>query len=274
MIEEDAGIGLDDFKESIQADVQRIAKHYARTDLDNIEREYHEGTHDDFLWPSAPDEAELQLKLQAAMCETIHIVRRDGRFEMRPLVPGIFHSAAKIFPLMDANNLDILRDDIQKHGLKQPIWLDPNGWIVDGRNRFIVCRQLGISPEFKRWDGRGSTLDLIWSLNGSTRNHLTKDQLAAVADEMIPLMAAEKQRAKLSGKSADGRAEGRGRKTLPSNQGKVSGRHLRSSASIAAELAGVSRNLVERIVVYERPIQRWPCRLRLDISKSHRLWTD
>ncbi len=97
--------------------------------------------------------------------------------------PG-FHPVCELFPRMDAHTFAELKADIQRSGLLQPIWLDkpqPHGMIIDGRNRYLACVELGIEPRFEVWDGRGgSMLGFVLSLN-LQRRHLNESQRAMVA---------------------------------------------------------------------------------------------
>ena len=102
-----------------------------------------------------------------------------------------FHPAASIFPLMQGEEYQQLLYDIQEHGLREPILLC-DGQILDGRNRFRVCREIGIEPAFRKWDGKGgsSPLSVVLSLN-LHRRHLTSSQRAAIAVEILPMLEAE-----------------------------------------------------------------------------------
>lgn len=100
-----------------------------------------------------------------------------------------FHEVATIFPMMSDDDFSALRDDIKANGLRQPIttW---RGKIVDGRNRYRACKELGIVPHTVEWDGRGSLTQYVVSLN-LARRHLTASQKAAVAVDMLPMLEEE-----------------------------------------------------------------------------------
>jgi len=90
-----------------------------------------------------------------------------------------FHPVCHIFPLMSAPDFEALKEDIRKHGQLEPI-LTYKGRIIDGRNRHLACKKLGIQPKYQEWDGRGSLVDFVLSMN-LQRRHLTASQRTFVA---------------------------------------------------------------------------------------------
>lgn len=110
-----------------------------------------------------------------------------------------FHPAANIFPLLQGDEFEALKADISQNGLIEPIWLHPDGRIVDGRNRWLACDSLAIAPRFKTWDGKGSLVAFVVSLN-LHRRHLTSSQRAAVAVDLLPILEDEaKDRQRVNG---------------------------------------------------------------------------
>ncbi len=115
-----------------------------------------------------------------------------------------FHPVADIFPLLQGEEFEALSQDIVDNGLIEAIWLHPDGQIIDGRNRYKACQKVGVEPKFRTWDGKGSLVGFVLSLN-LKRRHLTSGQRAVLALEVEPFFAEEaKERQKLS--------EGRGKK--------------------------------------------------------------
>jgi site-specific DNA-methyltransferase (adenine-specific) len=77
------------------------------------------------------------------------------------------HPAADAFPMMDAARLDELKADIAANGQRQPITLC-DGMILDGRNRYWACIELGIDCEARQYSG--DPWAFAWSLNGARRD--------------------------------------------------------------------------------------------------------
>lgn len=96
-----------------------------------------------------------------------------------------FNKAAAIFPLMAESELADLAADIKNNGLLEPIWTY-RGEVIDGRNRYLACYKVGVEPQFKTWDGRGSLLSFIISMN-LKRRHLNESQRAMIAAKLANL---------------------------------------------------------------------------------------
>jgi len=104
-----------------------------------------------------------------------------------------FHEVSELLPLMAQAELDELAEDIRRHGQREPIYTY-QGKIVDGRNRYRACGQIGVEPVLKEWDGKGSLIAFVVSENVK-RRHLSPTQKAVLAMEVEPLFAQEaKQR--------------------------------------------------------------------------------
>jgi len=85
-----------------------------------------------------------------------------------------FHPAATEFPLLDDDRMDELAADIKAHGQRETIRTF-RGQIVDGRNRYLACRKLGIEPTIEQLPDDIDPFAYVWSLNGQRRD-LTQDQ--------------------------------------------------------------------------------------------------
>lgn len=93
-----------------------------------------------------------------------------------------FHDVANIFPMMSASEYDALKADIAENGLLEPIWLH-DGKIIDGRNRYQACVEMGVKPKFRDWNGNGSLVAFVVSLN-LHRRHLNESQRGMVAAKL------------------------------------------------------------------------------------------
>ena len=142
-----------------------------------------------------------------------------------------YHEVAQIFPFMQGDEFEQLKDDIAANGLLKAIWLHPNGRIIDGRNRHRACIETETEPCFKVWDGDGSLVSFVVSMNLHWR-HLTSSQLAVVAADILPLLEVEagaRQRATRFG-------AGGGAKNCTTDKGKARDQ--------AATIAGTNRQYV------------------------------
>lgn len=150
-----------------------------------------------------------------------------------------YHEAANIFPMMSADEFAALVEDIRANGQRQPIYLH-DGKIIDGRNRYRACQQLGIEPDTRVWDGAGSLVSFVVSLN-LQRRHLTESQKGVVGERLLPMLEEE----------AAGRYianVGRPRVVEKSGQliDQISEPHERAprAADIAAQIVGTNRNYI------------------------------
>ena len=97
------------------------------------------------------------------------------------------HRAAEIFPKMAGADFEALVDDIRQHGQREPIVVH-DGLILDGRNRYQACLQLGIEPLTAEWDGTGTPEAFVISMN-IHRRHLGSGQRAMIANRLANMPA-------------------------------------------------------------------------------------
>ena len=95
-----------------------------------------------------------------------------------------FHEYASIFPMLEGEELEALRADIEENGQINKIILY-QGKVLDGRNRYRICEMLGIEPETIVYPG-DDPLGLILSQN-LHRRHLDESQRAMVATKLATL---------------------------------------------------------------------------------------
>lgn len=101
-----------------------------------------------------------------------------------------FHPAANLFPMLTGDEYEQLKADMAANGQLEPIWIHPDGRILDGRNRYMACCDLGIEPKVRQWNGGGSAVGFVVSLN-IHRRHLTASQRAAIALDVLPMLEDE-----------------------------------------------------------------------------------
>jgi len=94
---------------------------------------------------------------------------------------GEIHPVADLFPMLADDELAELAEDIAARGLLQPIVLDPDGRLLDGRNRLAACEKASVEPKFAIFDGDdpdGYALTV-----NITRRHLTTGARAILAEQ-------------------------------------------------------------------------------------------
>ena len=96
---------------------------------------------------------------------------------------------ADIFPMIPADELAELADDIKENGLNEPVVIAQiNGeWmLIDGRNRREACRIAEVIPAYRIVEADSDKLkSLVWSWNGP-RRHLSSSQKAMAYAMMYP----------------------------------------------------------------------------------------
>lgn len=154
-----------------------------------------------------------------------------------------FHPVANIFPLLQGQEFEDLRLDIAKNGLIEPIWLHPDGRIIDGRNRWRACDQIGIKPDFRTWNGQGSLIAFVVSLN-LHRRHLDSSQKAFISLDILPMLKAEARERQLA-QGERGIEGGRGNtKTLSQKIDEGFEQNDGRATQQAAQLLGTNRQYV------------------------------
>lgn len=87
--------------------------------------------------------------------------------------------------MMSASEYAALLADIRENGQREAIWTH-EGQIIDGRNRYQACVELGLPVRSQEWDGKGSLTKFVVSLN-LVRRHLNESQRGMVADRLAQL---------------------------------------------------------------------------------------
>jgi ParB-like chromosome segregation protein Spo0J len=106
------------------------------------------------------------------------------------------HPYADLFPMLSEAELAELAQDIAENGLRQPIVIDRQGRIMDGRNRFAACKAAGVEPVITPFEGddRG-VLAYIVSAN-LKRRHLNESQRAMIGARIAQLSHGGKRTSK------------------------------------------------------------------------------
>lgn len=98
---------------------------------------------------------------------------------------GEVHPVADLFPMLADDELADLAADIKERGLLQPIVLDTQGRLLDGRNRYAACQLAGVEPRFTTYDGDDPN-GYALAVNAQRRD-LTKSKRAMVAARVSKL---------------------------------------------------------------------------------------
>lgn len=117
--------------------------------------------------------------------DSVPAMTRHDLWAEQPHFTGEIHPFADRFPMLPADELRALADDIKANGLRQPLLLTPDGALVDGRNRLAACAMAGVTPRFETTEA--DPYVVIVSANVE-RRHLKRYQQAmaralALADQ-------------------------------------------------------------------------------------------
>jgi N6-adenosine-specific RNA methylase IME4/ParB-like chromosome segregation protein Spo0J len=96
-----------------------------------------------------------------------------------------FSTASELFPLMTEAEFEELTTDMRRHGQREPIVLDREGRILDGRNRYRACKTLAMEPKYTTVD-TDDPVAYVLSEN-LHRRHLSESQRAMVAARVAKL---------------------------------------------------------------------------------------
>lgn len=113
---------------------------------------------------------------------------------------GTIHPLAEEFPLIEGEEFDALVLSIQENGLREPVVIDPEGTLLDGRNRLRACDACAVEPTW--WVEEGDPLSFILDAN-LHRRHLNRGQLALITTTVEEMYASEIQVAGRSAREID-----------------------------------------------------------------------
>jgi hypothetical protein len=158
-------------------------------------------TNSDNVTPAGTTDVNNPAAVQSdtSACDTDARPANEMASDSVPELP--LHPVADLFPAMTDAEYEELKADIQENGLHVPI-STYQGQIIDGRHRDRACREVGVPPRYQEWDGRGSLVAFVISLN-DRRRHLSTSQRAMVAAKAKPMFEDEARQRQLTGKPAD-----------------------------------------------------------------------
>jgi protein gp37/ParB-like chromosome segregation protein Spo0J len=157
-------------------------------------------------------------------------------------ITGI-HPAADLFPMVEGDELRDLCADIKERGLAQPITVDREGLLLDGRNRLIACFKTNQEVLIDEYLGNDP---VQFSLSANLhRRHLNAGQRAVVALKVRELLqpAAKERMAEAGRSSAPGKPANKGTADLRSVSPVVEAAAQQAAASVLAEQRRQDRNV-------------------------------
>ena len=99
-----------------------------------------------------------------------------------------YHEIANIFPMMQDDEYERLKDDIAINGQLEPVVLY-EGKVLDGRNRYKALCDIGLKTNFEEYQG-DQPLSYVISKN-LHRRHLEVGQRAMIATTVKPMLEVE-----------------------------------------------------------------------------------
>ena len=159
------------------------------------------------------------------------------------------HEYADLFPLITGDEFVELKSNIKERGLLNPV-ITLNGKILDGRNRFRACKEVGVEVKTVEYDGDNALADVLsWNLQ---RRHLNASQKACLAVELLPIY--EKQAKQRQGRRVDLEEDNEStakekeiEQLTPKVGSKLEKKNNLWSARIVAKIAGASHGYVSEV---------------------------
>lgn len=179
------------------------------------------------------------------------------------------HPAAEIFPLIEGHAFAELVADIRQNGLREAITIDSDGRVLDGRNRLRACLEAGVEPFYREWNGEGSAVAYVVSLN-LHRRHLSDSQRSMVAARIATLAKGSNQHASIEAPSQQEAADllnvsrssvQRAREVIESGTPELARAVERDEISVSAASEAtefdpeIQREVVQRVESGEKPAE-------------------
>ena len=151
-----------------------------------------------------------------------------------------FHAVADALPLLKGKEWEEFVADINAHGMLSPI-VTYKGEILDGRNRWLACQELGIEAATREWAGECGDPVLFILTENIHRRHMDVGQRAVfITRYALPALQVE------AGKRTGGRPK-KGEKPSAETR-EVIGK----ATELAAAAAGIGARTVEDASAVER----------------------
>lgn len=154
------------------------------------------------------------------------------------------HKYADLFPMMTDAEIAELASDIRANGQKVPIYVDEDGKILDGRNRFAACSMLRVKPLVETFCGTEEEKLAFVSSQNIHRRHLTVNDKARIAVEMKGIHDAQaKQRSEASRLKPGETPSSKARVNLPA----PSKGRSRDKAAASMGISGTVVDMAEKV---------------------------
>ena len=118
----------------------------------------------------------------------------------KAMVPPTAHPVADLFPMFTADELSELAEDLAGRGLLQPIVLDGEGRVLDGRNRLTACNIAGVEPTFATYEGDDPD-GYALAVNGQRRDMAKMPKAMVAARSLLVTNTSQSAAAKAIGVS-------------------------------------------------------------------------
>jgi hypothetical protein len=133
------------------------------------------------LGPDDEDASHLKERVEIAPVPQVSSSRRDEVLVDRHGKEWVLHRYCRLLPEMSSEEYARLKESIAgAKGNRQPIVLNSDGEVLDGRHRLRACIELGLDPYTRGCTADERELDLVLDLN-DCRRHLTVGQRAMMA---------------------------------------------------------------------------------------------
>lgn len=148
------------------------------------------------------------------------------------------HPLACLFPVISGSANEEFARDVADHGLREPITVIGDQ-VLDGANRYRVCRDLGLPFITQEWDGQGSPLDFVIRKN-LHRRQLSESQRALVAADVLRIKKVEQVQ-----READGQENGSVTDLTPAPKGRMRDQ-VATMTNVSSGLVGSAQKVLNK----------------------------